>query len=126
MVAQSLLTLTAVAVLAIVLPDVWQRSHGIPTTRRRQATLFRVGGASLAVALLGFEGALGWIPDPGVAADLAATLHGALLVCALAGFGGSWYIRRQLRDADRDGTNPDADADADTDTDTDADTTPPE
>lgn len=95
MVTPRLLALAASLALLPVAAEGWSRHWGADPENWPQRALIRTGSALLILALVGFDGTFGLIPDPGVprgvATAAALTLHGLALACFLGFF---WLRRR--------------------------------
>lgn len=95
MVHPRLLALTVGLALLPVAAEGWSRYWDADPENWPRRALIRTGGVLLILAAVGFDGAFGLIPDPGVppgiAAAVALTLNGLALACFLGFF---WRRRR--------------------------------
>lgn len=92
MVAPRLLALAGVLAAVVVAIDTRQRLRDTPAPERRRHTAGRLGGASLVLALVGFDGTFGIVRDTGLPATVASGLEAALLLAALAGLCVAWWL----------------------------------
>lgn len=87
MVTAQFLALAAGLALLPIAAEGWSRYWGADPENWPQRALVRTGSALLLLALVGFEGAFGLIPDPGVPSGVATAgpfaLYGLSFACYL-------------------------------------------
>jgi hypothetical protein len=88
-----LLVLVAGLALLPVAAELWSRYLGANPENWPDRALIRVGSALLVLALVGFDGAFGLIPDPGVSAGIATAAELVLFGLSLAAYAAFWYRR---------------------------------
>ena len=94
MVHPHLLALAAVLALVPIAAEAWSRYWGADPESWPERALIRTGSALLILALVGFDGAFGLIPDPGVSPGVATAAELTLVGVALAAYAGFWWRRR--------------------------------
>ena len=93
MVHPRLLALAGGLVLLPVAAELWSRYWGADPENWPDRALIRAGSALLLLALVGFDGAFGLIPDPGVPSGVALAAELVLLGLSLAAYAAFWYRR---------------------------------
>lgn len=91
MVHPHLLALAAGLVLLPVAAEGWSRYWGADPENWPERALIRTGSALLILALVGFDGVFGLIPDPGVPPGVATAAELALVGLSLAAYAAFWY-----------------------------------
>ena len=95
MVHPRVLLLAVGLALLVAAAEGWSRYWGAEPTNWRRRALVRTSGALLVLALVGFDGAFGLIPDPGVDPGVALAVELSLHGLALGGFLAFFWLRRR-------------------------------
>ncbi|WP_435115255.1 hypothetical protein [Halolamina sp. C58] len=93
MVHPHLLVLAAGLAVLPVGAELWSRYWGADPENWPERALIRTGSVLLILALVGFDGAFGLIPDPGVSPSVATAAELVLLALSLAAYAAFWYRR---------------------------------
>jgi hypothetical protein len=93
-VSTRLLALAAALVSLPIVAEGWSRYWGADPENWPDRALIRTGGAALLLALVGFDGVFGLVPDPGVPSGIATSTELALYGLAIACFVGGVLRRR--------------------------------
>ena len=94
MVSALLLGLLGAVAALVAATEYRNRRRGFPPDRRRERTLLQVAGGASVAALVGFGGAFGLVPDPGVPDVVADALELGLLLPSIAAYGAWFHVRR--------------------------------
>jgi hypothetical protein len=89
-----LLAIAAGLALLPFVAEAWSRYWGADPETWPERALVRTGSASLLLALVGFEGTFGFVPDPGVPSGVATTTALALYGLSIAAFV-VFFVRRR-------------------------------
>jgi len=96
MVHPQVLALAGGVALLVPVAEAWSRYWGAAPENWPRRALVRAGSGLLILALIGFDGAFGIVPDPGVPSGMDTAVELALVGLALVAYvGGLW-----LREAD--------------------------
>lgn len=94
MVHPQVLALAGGVALLVPAAEAWSRYWGADPENWPRRALIRAGSGLLILALVGFDGAFGLVPDPGVPSGVATAVELSLVGLALLAYVGGLWLRQ--------------------------------